>query len=160
MIYYQQMFYFSPNFICLYNQGRLRLSWLKQLWREQPLCSMQSLTFCGGIFCPTASQTQTELRVFALGIMLTAELRVAPDSHPWGLDVVWVWWDGCPAEPRTRTQTHAGFQLGQLLPSLPSCCSLEGLRKHRSWAWYKDLPRGTQTTLFKLKSTGGKKGRW
>lgn len=51
---------------------------------------MQSLTFCGSIFCPTASQTQTELRVLALGIMLTAELRVAPDSHPWGLDVVWV----------------------------------------------------------------------
>lgn len=33
---------------------------------------------------------QTELRVLASGIMLTAEERVAPDSHPWGLDVVWV----------------------------------------------------------------------
>lgn len=59
--------------------------------------------------------------MLASEIMLAAEQWVAPDSHPWGLDVVWMQWGECTLSLgqgyRQGSWTTAGGGMG--LGSLP-----------------------------------------
>lgn len=129
------MFYFSPNFICLYNQDRLRFSWLKGVVKRTAALfyAISDILWGYFLFDSFANADRTE----SVGIMLTAEQWVAPDSTPLGARRgLGVTGTNVPLSLEQGHRLKQGHRFANCFLPFHPAAGWRGLRKHWSWAWY------------------------